>query len=218
MFTDKRLTSAYLNAKVEYFDTKSKYIIFSDCHRGDDSASDEFTRNQSVLLHALEYYYENGYRYVEAGDGDELWEYSDFNHRPGLVRVVHTLALLGMLATVLVAIWSYRDDLSVENIQRLYLYLRADNQSTDFSEYTFENGLNTVYTPFGGGLAVASGDTYYFVSGRGGSRFSLQLKYANPAISASDNFVLITRIYREKPYRKRLARLQKCEEAGMLHN
>jgi len=43
------------------------------------------------------------------------------DHRPGLVRVVHTLALLGMLATVLVAIWSYRDDLSVENIQRLYL-------------------------------------------------------------------------------------------------
>lgn len=86
MFTDKRLTSAYRNAKVESFDAKSKYIIFSDSHRGDDSASDEFTRNQSVLLHALEYYYENGYRYVEAGDGDELWEYSDFK----AIRLAHS--------------------------------------------------------------------------------------------------------------------------------
>lgn len=86
MFTDKRLTSAYQNAKIEYFDEKSKYIIFSDCHRGNDSASDEFTRNQIVLLHALEYYYEHGYRYIEAGDGDELWEYSDFK----TIRLAHS--------------------------------------------------------------------------------------------------------------------------------
>lgn len=78
MNTNKRLTDSYNNAKVEYLNTESKYIIFSDIHRGDDSASDEFTRNQIVFLHALEYYYKNGYRYVEAGDGDELWEYSVF--------------------------------------------------------------------------------------------------------------------------------------------
>lgn len=85
MFTDKRLTKAYLNAKIEYFDENSKYIFFSDCHRGDDSVSDEFTRNQHVLLHALDYYYNNGYIYVEAGDGDELWEYPKFKH----IRLAH---------------------------------------------------------------------------------------------------------------------------------
>ena len=86
MFTEKRLNAAYQNAKIEYFDENSNYIFFSDSHRGDDSASDEFTRNQNVLLHALEYYYNHGYRYVEVGDGDELWEYSDFKS----IRLAHS--------------------------------------------------------------------------------------------------------------------------------
>ena len=86
MRTNERLTAAYKNAKIEYFDMNSKYIIFSDTHRGDDSASDEFTRNQIVFLNALEYYYENEYRYVEAGDGDDLWEYPDFK----TIRLAHS--------------------------------------------------------------------------------------------------------------------------------
>ena len=85
MFTDQKLTKAFNNAKVEYFDNSSKYIFFSDCHRGDDSVSDEFTRNQSVLLCALDYYYNNGYVYVEVGDGDELWEYTRFKY----IRIAH---------------------------------------------------------------------------------------------------------------------------------
>ncbi|MDF2589136.1 MAG: hypothetical protein K0S41_2977 [Anaerocolumna sp.] len=86
MLTDKRLTQAYKKAKVEYFDEKSKYVFFSDVHRGDDSVSDEFARNQNVLLHALDYYYNNDYVYVEVGDGDELWEYTDFKH----IRLAHS--------------------------------------------------------------------------------------------------------------------------------
>lgn len=86
MFTDQRLLSAYKNAKVHSMDDNSKYIFFSDTHRGDDSASDEFTRNEAVFLHALEYYYDYGYTYVEAGDGDELWEYSDFKN----IRLAHS--------------------------------------------------------------------------------------------------------------------------------
>lgn len=86
MFTDKRLIEAYKNAKVEYFDENSKYIFFSDSHRGDGSVSDEFSRNQNVFLHALNYYLNNDYVYVEAGDGDELWEYSKFKH----IRLAHS--------------------------------------------------------------------------------------------------------------------------------
>ena len=74
MRTDKRLSSAYENARIEYFDDNSKYIILSDMHRGNGSHFDEFSKNQNIFRHALEYYYENGYTYIEAGDGDELWE------------------------------------------------------------------------------------------------------------------------------------------------
>jgi UDP-2,3-diacylglucosamine pyrophosphatase LpxH len=80
------LIQSYKNAKVEFIDKNSKYIFFSDCHRGDDSISDEFARNQNILLYALNYYYQNGYRYVEVGDGDELWEHPRFKH----IRSAHT--------------------------------------------------------------------------------------------------------------------------------
>lgn len=86
MNTEKRLTQAYKNAKIINFDEKSKYIFFSDVHRGDDSISDEFTRNQNILLHALDYYYNMGYVYVEVGDGDELWEHREFKH----IRLAHS--------------------------------------------------------------------------------------------------------------------------------
>jgi UDP-2,3-diacylglucosamine pyrophosphatase LpxH len=86
MWTDNRLTKAYKNAKIEYFDKNSKYIFFSDIHRGDDSVSDEFTRNQNLFLHALNYYYKEGYKYIEVGDGDELWEYKNFR----VIRLAHT--------------------------------------------------------------------------------------------------------------------------------
>ena len=82
---EKRLTQAYNNAKIEYFDNNSKYIFFSDCHRGDCTPSDEFAKNENTFLFALEFYLENGYTYVEAGDGDELWEHSNFKN----IRLAH---------------------------------------------------------------------------------------------------------------------------------
>ena len=85
MNTVKRLTEAYKKASVECFDKDSKYIIFSDVHRGDDSVSDEFTRNQAVFLHILNFYYNKEFVYIEAGDGDELWEHKNFKH----IRVAH---------------------------------------------------------------------------------------------------------------------------------
>lgn len=80
MFTNKRLTDAYETARVEYFDETTKYVFISDQHRGDGSLSDEFARNRNIFQYAIDFYYKNGYTYVEAGDGDELWEYQDFNH------------------------------------------------------------------------------------------------------------------------------------------
>lgn len=47
---EKRLTEAYNNAKIEYFDNNSKYIFFSDCHRGDGTPSDEFAKNQNIFF------------------------------------------------------------------------------------------------------------------------------------------------------------------------
>lgn len=86
MFTDKRLNEAYKQALRLKIDDTSRFIFFSDQHRGDDSASDEFQRNQMLFTAALEYYYKNGYTYIEVGDGDELWEHKEFKH----IRIAHS--------------------------------------------------------------------------------------------------------------------------------
>ena len=78
MKTNQRLTKAYQNARIEHFDENSKFVFFSDCHRGIGNLSDDFTRNQIIYLHALNYYFKNDFVYIEAGDGDELWENSSF--------------------------------------------------------------------------------------------------------------------------------------------
>lgn len=74
MSSENRLNRAYKNAKTIPFDDASKFILFSDCHRGDNSFADEFANNRNIYYHALKFYYSEGFNYCELGDGDELWE------------------------------------------------------------------------------------------------------------------------------------------------
>ena len=85
MQASDRLSQAYKNAKVEYFDDTSRYAFLSDAHRGDSSLADEFSHNENIFLYALDYYYRNGFTYAELGDGDELWEHAKFKH----IRLAH---------------------------------------------------------------------------------------------------------------------------------
>ncbi len=70
----RRLTAVWRAASTVLFDDASRIVFFSDCHRGDNSRADAFARNEPLFLGALEYYYDQGYTYVEVGDGDELWQ------------------------------------------------------------------------------------------------------------------------------------------------
>ncbi|GHU57153.1 hypothetical protein AGMMS49975_22050 [Clostridia bacterium] len=72
------ISGVFDNALTVGFDSSSKIVIMSDCHRGDGSFADDFIHNQNIMHTALSYYYNNGYTYIELGDGDELWENSSF--------------------------------------------------------------------------------------------------------------------------------------------
>lgn len=74
MSASTRLSKVLATSKVLPFDETSRIIIMSDCHRGNGSWGDNFSNNQNLFFAALYYYYENGYTYIELGDGDELWE------------------------------------------------------------------------------------------------------------------------------------------------
>ena len=80
MFSSKkRFDNAYKNAKIIHFNDTSKFILFSDCHRGDNSFADDFANNRNIYFHALKHYYNEGFQYCEVGDGDELWENLSFH-------------------------------------------------------------------------------------------------------------------------------------------
>ena len=74
MSSNFRLSRAYKNAKTVDFDDTSRCILFSDCHRGDNSFADDFANNRNIYFHALNHYFNEGFDYFELGDGDELWE------------------------------------------------------------------------------------------------------------------------------------------------
>ena len=71
---DKRLSKVMSSSLRIPFDDYSRFIIMSDCHRGDGGFSDNFSNNQNIFFAALQYYYERDFTYIELGDGDELWE------------------------------------------------------------------------------------------------------------------------------------------------
>lgn len=92
MSTFNRLTKVFKVSKEIFFDDSSKFIFFSDCHRGDNSWADDFARNQNLFYTALKYYYNNGFTYIEVGDGDELWE----NRRLSSIIEMHSDTFLLM--------------------------------------------------------------------------------------------------------------------------
>lgn len=71
-----RITKLLDNVKVLNLKISDKVVIFSDCHRGDGSFRDSLYPNTNIYTTALRYYYNEGFTYIEAGDGDELWKFT----------------------------------------------------------------------------------------------------------------------------------------------
>lgn len=74
MSCGRRLNKTFKNAPVLPMGPGYRYVLFSDCHRGNGTHNDNFILNQHLYLAALRHYFQSGYTYIELGDGDELWE------------------------------------------------------------------------------------------------------------------------------------------------
>lgn len=70
----KRMNEVFEKALILPLNYHSKYVLMSDCHRGDGSWGDNFLKNQVIFSAALQSYENDDYTYIELGDGDELWE------------------------------------------------------------------------------------------------------------------------------------------------
>lgn len=55
---------------------KDRLVLFSDHHKGDGSAADDFKKNASLYDDALAFYKEKMFKLIVIGDNEELWENS----------------------------------------------------------------------------------------------------------------------------------------------
>lgn len=97
----RRLDETLSAAPVLEFDDHSRFVFFSDLHRGDNGPADAFRHNRAIFLSALGHYEREGYTYVEVGDGDELWKNRNLAavqaaHRP-VFRILDRLKAAGRL-------------------------------------------------------------------------------------------------------------------------
>lgn len=86
MGCNKRLDHSFQNVPVLPLHSQSKYVLFSDCHRGNGTNNDNFLKNQHLYLAALRHYYNQNFTYIELGDGDELWE----NRNMEQIKEIHS--------------------------------------------------------------------------------------------------------------------------------
>ncbi len=79
------LSNLFLSAPIEsdrrvkLIDTNLKdarFIVFSDQHKGDKSAADDFANNEENYVAALNYYNKEKFTFINLGDSEELWKFN----------------------------------------------------------------------------------------------------------------------------------------------
>ncbi|PKV48345.1 calcineurin-like phosphoesterase family protein [Aquimarina sp. MAR_2010_214] len=146
MSSQYRLDRAYKNAKVVPFDDTSKFIFFSDCHRGDNSFADDFANNRNIYYHALKHYYNEGFTYCELGDGDELWENLGFETVFRAHKDIYELLQLFHAEYRLNLIWGnhdmvYRDPKYVKKHLSSYFDHKTDQEVPLFPDIKYHEAI-----------------------------------------------------------------------------
>ena len=151
MSSAKRLSRAYSNAKYIPFDDTSKFVLFSDCHRGDNSFADDFANNRNIYFHALNHYYNEGFDYCELGDGDELWENLNFESIFEAHKNVYQLLKKFHLEKRLHMIWGnhdmvYKDKAYVDKHLSSYFEPIDNTDKELFEDITYHEAIVLKHT------------------------------------------------------------------------
>ncbi|MFL1894737.1 metallophosphoesterase [Aquimarina sp. 2-A2] len=149
--SQSRINRAFINAPILPFDDTSKFIVFSDCHRGDNSFADEFSNNRNIYTHALKYYYKENFVYCELGDGDELWENRRFDTIFRAHENVFQLLKKFHLERRLVMIWGnhdmvYRDPDYIKKHLHAYFDRKLNRKMPLFSNIKYHEAVRLQHT------------------------------------------------------------------------
>jgi len=140
------ISNSYKNAKRVPLTCDSKFVFFSDCHRGDNSYADDFAHNRNIYFHALRNYYDNGFTYFELGDGIELWENRSFQEIFDAHKNVFMLLREFHLENRLHMIWGnhdmiFRNPKRVEKVMGTYFDEITGTNKELLSGLTFDESI-----------------------------------------------------------------------------
>ncbi|MBR0598718.1 metallophosphoesterase [Sinanaerobacter chloroacetimidivorans] len=135
----KHLSHVFDSALEIPIDDSSRIVLMSDCHRGDGSGADDFSKNENIYYGALSHYYNEDYTYIELGDGDELWENKRINDIINAHRDVFKLLLKFYRDKRLYFIFGNHDIVKKNvNYVKTNLYRYFDKREKEFQPL-FEN-------------------------------------------------------------------------------
>jgi UDP-2,3-diacylglucosamine pyrophosphatase LpxH len=172
MAAGNRIQEAYDNAKRLRFTDDDKFIIFSDVHRGVNDWGDDFAKNQLLYFHAMESYFDNGFTYIENGDGDELGEIWNFNrilrshkHIFMLLRKFHRKERLYMIHGNHDMVRKFFNQ--VKRTLHSFINDRTDKEEELFDEIKVHSGIVLEYGDTGKEILIIHGHqedwfNYYF--------------------------------------------------------
>lgn len=113
------------------------------------------------------------------------------DYRLTVVTVFRKLFGYSIFLMLIYCLFAYRDELNMVNLSRILSYFDTDVSITeDFKGYTFEVGIDSVYSPFNGGLALLNRDSLKLINAAGKEDLSVQLKYSNPQLITVDSRIL----------------------------
>ena len=86
------------------------------------------------------------------------------DYRTAVTGALRSLALIGLLATVVFCIFHYQEDLSIANLKRMVAYLdRMTLSGSETDTFTFDAGLSTACEAYDIGIATCSGGSFRFI-------------------------------------------------------
>ena len=141
----KKFTRIYEKARREEntipFDpSEDRIVFFSDHHKGDASAADDFKKNWRLYEGALMHYRDRGFRLIVLGDNEELWENrfdQILTHYQSLIEKEVDMSVESPNRKK-IRIWGNHDkEVSLKRFQRFYKTLATKT----LDEVDFREGL-----------------------------------------------------------------------------
>ena len=142
----KILSRAYINGKKVSLNSDSKFILFSDIHKGNNNYADDFAHNRNIFHHALRTYNEQGYTLAQLGDGIELWENNSFKDIFEAHKDIFLLMKEFHLDNRLHVIWGNHDMVlrkpkTVKKLLDSYIDQQTNKTIDLFKNITFEESI-----------------------------------------------------------------------------